>query len=148
MLAEKEDYHQRLNRQQLQSIKSLEQSLAGWDVRHAQREEFWINRYHQSTKLLFQNEKPLSFQPSLQSPSQATPTQVTPQQQENKTVFPVPKSGKRDRDREWDEKKKSYELLLDEKTKTINMLESKLECRKQGRHEDNDVQTSRLAMAA
>lgn len=52
-LSEKEEYYQRMARQNLENIKTLEQDLAEWDLKFAKREEFWHKRYNEQIKIVF-----------------------------------------------------------------------------------------------
>lgn len=62
LATEKEEYYQRMTRQYLEQIKSLERELAEWSMKYAKRvtlilfqEEFWHQRYKDQVKLIFQS---------------------------------------------------------------------------------------------
>ena len=50
---EKEEYYQRIGRQNLENIKNIENELAEWNIKFAKREEFWQKRYNEQVKIVF-----------------------------------------------------------------------------------------------
>ena len=54
---EKEEYYLRMNRQNLENIKKLEEDLSEWDLKFAKREEFWHKRYNEQVKIVFSKGK-------------------------------------------------------------------------------------------
>ena len=54
---EKEEYYLRMNRQNLENLKKLEEDLAEWDIKFARREEFWHKRYNEQVKIVFSKGK-------------------------------------------------------------------------------------------
>lgn len=54
---EKEEYYLRMNRQNLENLKKLEEDLAEWDIKFAKREEFWHKRYNEQVKIVFSKGK-------------------------------------------------------------------------------------------
>eukprot|EP01017_Pseudomicrothorax_dubius_P040838 TRINITY_DN6464_c0_g2_i2.p1 TRINITY_DN6464_c0_g2~~TRINITY_DN6464_c0_g2_i2.p1 ORF type:complete len:635 (-),score=204.55 TRINITY_DN6464_c0_g2_i2:36-1940(-) len=52
MSKEKEEFHQRVSRQQTSTVKILEEQVANWELKFAEREDFWRKKHMDALSLL------------------------------------------------------------------------------------------------
>lgn len=119
LFEQKEEYHQRLIRQQTERMKVLEEELASWEVKHAQREDFWRKRYNDQMALIFG--KPGDNAGGLGGDN--VPKEVRTRKD---AAYLTEVSGKNVELRDLKQKLEEYQKLVDDKNDRIKILEESL----------------------
>jgi len=122
LLEQKEDYHQRLIRQQTERMKLLEEELAAWELKHAQREDFWRKRYNDQMGMIFG--KPEDGAEGTQVIGFQTQPKKTTTRKDAAYLAEV--ASKNDELRVLKQKVEEYEKLLEDKNVRIKVLEESL----------------------
>jgi len=122
LLNQKEEYYQRLIRQYTESMKEMEEALSQWELKYAQREDFWRKRYNDQMKLIFAQ--------SDESKPKTEKLDTT-----KGAAYLSDLKGKNDELQTLRNKCQEYEMLLKDKNARIELLEQNLTALEKGRRE-------------
>lgn len=123
LLEQKEDYHQRLIRQQTERMKLLEEELAAWELKHAQREDFWRKRYNDQMGMIFGKPEDGAEGTTQIGVLSKEPRKTTARKD---VAYLAEVATKNDELRSLKHKVEEYEKLLEDKNVRIKVLEESM----------------------